>query len=223
MSDARLLPPNATLLERNVAAACAEAATLPVTLRDLWDPESCPAAMLPWLAWAWSVDTWQDQWTERQKRDTVKAALAVQQIKGTAGAVRQALDAMGIPVRVQEWFNQTPAAAPYTFRLLVDVDQIAVTQAGLVAALEAVERTKSLRSHLDEIAVSAVTRSRLTVAAACNSGHEVGVSYDAPRYSDGAIAWDLMTDAAYNGEPSTVGAIDSLHALLHTTMTKQYW
>lgn len=223
MSDARLLPPNATLLERNAATACAQATALPVALRDLWDPEACPAAMLPWLAWAWSVDTWQDQWTERQKRDTVKAALAVQQIKGTAGAVRQALDAMGIPVRVQEWFNQTPAAAPYTFRLLVDVDQIAVTQAGLVAALEAVERTKSLRSHLDEIAVSAVTRSRLTVAAACNSGHEVGVSYDAPRYSDGAIAWDLMTDAAYNGEPSTVGAIDSLHALLHTTMTQQYW
>lgn len=223
MSDARLLPPNATLLERNAATACAQATALPVALRDLWDPESCPAAMLPWLAWAWSVDTWQDQWTERQKRDTVKAALAVQQIKGTAGAVRQALDAMGIPVRVQEWFNQTPAAAPYTFRLLVDVDQIAVTQAGLVAALEAVERTKSLRSHLDEIAVSAVTRSRLTVAAACNSGHEVGVSYDAPRYSDGAIAWDLMTDAAYNGEPSTVGAIDRLHALLHTTMTQQYW
>lgn len=223
MSDARLLPPNATLLERNAATACAQATALPVALRDLWDPEACPAAMLPWLAWAWSVDTWQDQWTERQKRDTVKAALAVQQIKGTAGAVRQALDAMGIPVRVQEWFNQTPAAAPYTFRLLVDVDQIAVTQAGLVAALEAVERTKSLRSHLDEIAVSAVTRSRLTVAAACNSGHEVDVSYDAPRYSDGAIAWDLMTDAAYNGEPSTVGAIDGLHALLHTTMTQQYW
>lgn len=223
MSDARLLPPNATLLERNAATACAQATALPVALRDLWDPEACPAAILPWLAWAWSVDTWQDQWTERQKRDTVKAALAVQQIKGTAGAVRQALDAMGIPVRVQEWFNQTPAAAPYTFRLLVDVDQIAVTQAGLVAALEAVERTKSLRSHLDEIAVSAVTRSRLTVAAACNSGHEVGVSYDAPRYSDGAIAWDLMTDAAYNGEPSTVGAIDDLHALLHTTMTQQYW
>lgn len=223
MSDARLLPPNATLLERNAATACAQATALPVALRDLWDPESCPAAILPWLAWAWSVDTWQDQWTERQKRDTVKAALAVQQIKGTAGAVRQALDAMGIPVRVQEWFNQTPAAAPYTFRLLVDVDQIAVTQAGLVAALEAVERTKSLRSHLGEIAVSAVTRSRLTVAAACNSGHEVGVNYAAPRYSDGAIAWDLMTDAAYNGEPSTVGAIDSLHALLHTTMTQQYW
>jgi len=223
MSDARLLPPNATLLERNAATACAQATALPVALRDLWDPESCPAAMLPWLAWAWSVDTWQDQWTERQKRDTVKAALAVQQIKGTAGAVRQALDAMGIPVRVQEWFNQTPAAAPYTFRLLVDVDQIAVTQAGLVAALEAVERTKSLRSHLEEIAVSAVTRSRLTVAAACNVGNDVGIGYDAPRYSDNAIAWDLMTDAAYNGEQSTVDAIDSLHTLLHTTMTKQYW
>ncbi|MCD9124037.1 phage tail protein I, partial [Cupriavidus sp. UGS-1] len=48
-----LLPPNATPLERNLATVGAEAiAGVPVPLRDLWNPATCPPALLPFLAWA---------------------------------------------------------------------------------------------------------------------------------------------------------------------------
>jgi hypothetical protein len=44
-----------------------------------------------------------------------------------------------------------------------------------------------------------------------------------PRYSDGSVAYDLVGDASYFGEASTVAAIDALNALLHTTLTPTYW
>lgn len=218
-----LLPPNSSALERAIAEAGIAAADLPVAIRALWDAETCPAALLPWLAWAWSADDWDDAWSERQKRETVKSALAVQRIKGTVGAVRNAIGALGFPVRVQEWFAQTPAGDPYTFRLLLDVDQEALSQASLRKILEVVESTKSLRSHLETALLSVVSRSTLTVAAVTGTGVELGVSFSSPSYADGTPALDLLTDAATHGEASTAAAIDSLHTLLHGKMTPTYW
>jgi phage tail P2-like protein len=212
-----LLPPNATQLERLAAEAGAAGAELPVILRDLWDPEDCPEHLLPWLAWAWSADSWSDDWSARQKRNTIAEALAVQQIKGTIGAVRQALGALGFQTRVQEWHRQTPKAEPYTFRLHLDVDQDPMDQRGIQRALEIVERTKSLRSHLDAVIQQITTRSTVYVATATNTGAETDLGYTGlGEYSNGWYAIDLMTDAAYHGEASTVAAIDRLRLTLHS-------
>ena len=51
-----LLPHNASPQERAIEAATARLADVPVPLRDLWNPETCPAELLPWLAWAFGVD-----------------------------------------------------------------------------------------------------------------------------------------------------------------------
>lgn len=177
-----LLPSNSTALERAAAQVGVQATDLPVILRSLWNPETCPLNLLPWLAWAWSVDDWSDAWSERQKRDTVKQALAVQRIKGTIGAVRRALGALGLPVRVQEWFNQTPAGQPYTFRLLLDVDQGALTKADLVKVLEVVANTKNLRSKLETVLLTVTSQAELTVATVTSLGSDLSVSgYQKPR------------------------------------------
>ena len=47
-----ILPPNATALERALADAGARLSDVPVVVRELWNPDACPAAHLPWLAWA---------------------------------------------------------------------------------------------------------------------------------------------------------------------------
>ncbi|MFJ3259842.1 phage tail protein I [Pseudomonas sp. NPDC086581] len=177
-----LLPHNSTVLERALDLVGAKAMDLPVMLRCLWNPETCPLNLLPWLAWAWSVDDWDDSWTERQKRDTVKAALSVQRIKGTLGAVKRALGALGVPARIQEWFNQTPAAAPYTFRLLLDINQTPMTKADLARVLAVVENTKNLRSHLETVLLTVTSSAQLHVAAAACLGSEISLSgYQAPR------------------------------------------
>ena len=218
-----LLPANSATLERIAAEAGVRATELPVIIRDLWNPETCPSNLLPWLAWAWSVDDWSDAWSERQRRDTVKQALAVQRIKGTIGAVTRGLGALGFPTRVQEWFNQTPAGAPYTFRLLLDVDQTPLTRSSLQKALEVVTSTKNLRSHLEAALITVSTRATLHSAAVAGVGADLGVSYSALAYSDGQPALDLLTDAAEHGTASTAEAIDHLHARLHAVMPRAYW
>ncbi len=50
MSDSRLLPTGSSPLEVAAAKACAEIEKTPVSIRELWNPDTCPANLLPWLA-----------------------------------------------------------------------------------------------------------------------------------------------------------------------------
>ncbi len=163
MSD--LLPPNSTATERALAEAMASLGELPVPVRDVWSAETIPARYLPWLAWAYSVDEWDTAWQEDQKRATVKQALAVQRQKGTIGAVRDALGALGIYVQVREWFQLSPPGDPFTFELYVEASQTPVNLEGIRAVEGVVAATKNLRSHLAQIRLRARCESRVHVGA----------------------------------------------------------
>lgn len=92
-----LLPPNAAPLERaleSVAAARFDVVAVE-RLRNLANPRAIPAALLPWLAWAYSVDEWDSTWTEPVQREVVAQSIEVHRRKGTVGAVRRALAAAG--------------------------------------------------------------------------------------------------------------------------------
>ena len=53
-----LLPTGKTALETALEAATAPDPALFDQVRNLWNPQTCPASHLPWLAWAVSVDYW---------------------------------------------------------------------------------------------------------------------------------------------------------------------
>ncbi|CAG2144408.1 hypothetical protein LMG31506_02999 [Cupriavidus yeoncheonensis] len=215
MSD--LLPPNATPQERALALAAARISDVPMRVRESWNPDSCPASILPWLAWAYSVDEWDVSWSDDQKRASIKRAVAVHRYKGTIGAVRDALAAIGVSIQVQEWFNQVPAGAPYTYKLLLDVDQIGIEQATLQKVLRVVDSSKNLRSHMDLVLPSIRTRSQINVAGANGLGSETAVT-------NGVDDIGLLMEGARNGFPETEQAVDGLHTLLHTTMpAANYW
>lgn len=175
-----LLPPSSTPLERALADTVAKVSTVPTPARNLWNPDTCPVELLPWLAWAFSLDDWDVTWTEAQQRAAVKASYSVHRYKGTIGAVRDALQALGYGVQVQEWFNQLPAGAPYTFRLLLESDQVGIDQAALTKILEVVETTKNLRSHMETVVPTVVSRAGPVVATATVNGHEITVSNYVP-------------------------------------------
>lgn len=153
MSDA-LLPPNATIFEQSLEGTISRVSDVPVIMREMQNPNTCPVDVLPWLAWAFNVDQWDPTWTEAQKRATINAAFYVNSHKGTVGAVTSALAALGIGLQVVEWFNDTPEAAPYTFRLTLTATQNDVPQAQLGNAQNVVNSTKNLRSHLTSISVN---------------------------------------------------------------------
>lgn len=173
-----------------MAAANAVIGALPVPLRDLVNPDTCPVDLLPWLADYLSVDAWDITWSEAQKRETIRASLGIHRMKGTIGAVKRALAALGFDVRLQEWFNQVPQAAPYTFRLLLTADQIGFSSAELARLTNVLNASKNLRSHLSEIVPLVVTRAGLNVAAVTHVGTEVTTGFGFSLVADGSVDAD---------------------------------
>jgi len=90
-----ILAVNATAAERAIEGATARIGDTVVPLADLWNPATCPAALLPWLAWALSVDDWDANWTEARKREVIAAAVYVHRHKGTVASIRTAIDKAG--------------------------------------------------------------------------------------------------------------------------------
>ncbi|KNU51259.1 phage tail protein, partial [Salmonella enterica subsp. enterica serovar Muenster] len=86
-----LLPPGSSPLERRLAQTCSGISDLQVPLRDLWNPATCPVRFLPYLAWAFSVDSWDENWPEETKRDVIRSAYFIHCHKGTIGAVRRVI------------------------------------------------------------------------------------------------------------------------------------
>ncbi|MFZ5548073.1 MAG: phage tail protein I [Pseudomonadota bacterium] len=177
MAD-HLLPPSATELLRQLSLAAERATSLPVEIRDEWSPQRCASHMLPWLAWAFGVEEWDVTWTDAQKRAAITSALAIKRTKGTIGAVVSTVEGMGLGAQVVEWFNQEPAGAPYTYDLIVTAEQAGFTQQQLDLLLALIERTKNVRSHLDELLLQVQSRTTLYTAGAPLLGFDITLAYE---------------------------------------------
>lgn len=170
-----LLPPNATVAELAQEGATSRVSSVPVPVRDMWNADTCPANLLPWLAWAFSIDNWNTNWTEEQKRNAVKAAYVVHTQKGTIGAVRRSLEALGLGMQVIEWFNDDPVGDPYTFRITLDAQFGEITQAALTNALTVIRSAKNLRSHLASVTLAILSQATVFVGAYALIGVELTV------------------------------------------------
>lgn len=114
-----LLPPSATAAERALAQSATGYGDLPVILRQLWHPDTCPVPFLPYLAYSFSVDDWDEQWSEAIKRQVVKEALYQHRIKGSLKAVENAVAGFGAIASISEWWQQTPPGEPHTFGVTI--------------------------------------------------------------------------------------------------------
>jgi phage tail-like protein len=84
-----LLPPNSTPLEIALAQTIARISMIPDPVEVVWRPWECPENILPWLAWALSVDVWDNTWTEERKRHVIANAVELHRLKGTAAGLKR--------------------------------------------------------------------------------------------------------------------------------------
>lgn len=146
-----LLPPNATPQERAVSETLSRADTLNVPIRALWRPQQCPAHLLPWLAWALSVDEWDERWSDEKKRAAIAASINVHRHKGTVGAMKRALKPYG-NATLSEWFHY--GGEPYRFRVDININDRPVDNALYRDVERAIHRVKNARSWLDSLAIA---------------------------------------------------------------------
>ncbi|EOP2819442.1 TPA: phage tail protein I, partial [Escherichia coli] len=88
---------------------------------------TCPANLLPWLAWAFSVDRWDEKWPEATKRAVIRDAYFIHCHKGTIGAIRRVVEPLGYLINVTEWWENSDP--PGTFRLDIGVLESGITEA----------------------------------------------------------------------------------------------
>lgn len=217
MSD--LLPPNATPQELALEGAASRISNVPVLVRDIWNADTIPAGLLPWLAWAYSVDEWSADWTPAQRREAIKRSVSVHRYKGTIGAVREALDALGYIVVIQEWFNKLPEGEAYTFNVQLTTDQVGIDQPALAKIFQVINSTKNLRSHLEEIEPIVVTRSEVFLGGVNGTGSEVDVT---PAYNEAQLD-DIMTGLEFDFLGNEA-LLNSFHNNLNVTLPAPgYW
>ena len=95
-----LLPNNSTKQEKDIEATIERMVDVLVLVKEVWDPDKCPADVLPWLAWALSVDSWPADWSIKQKRAIIKNLNKIHKTKGTIGAVKKALESIDYDLSV---------------------------------------------------------------------------------------------------------------------------
>lgn len=170
-----LLPPNATPAMRDLEAVTSRLSDVPVPLRDLWNPDKCPLDLLPWLAWALSVDKWESSWSEEQKRAVIRNSLFVHRYKGTLGAVERALSSLGYSIRVIEWWEESPKGDPFTFRIDIQLADRGIDEPLYGSIEQLINDAKNLRSHLTSMRLVARADAMVAIGAVASMGEQIYV------------------------------------------------
>ena len=118
-----ILPSHFSDLERDLEVAIDRLGSIDMPMSTLWNPATCPIDVLPYLAWAMSVDQWSSAWPESIKRRVVANSLQVHAQKGTRPAVERALASLGVTAEFKEWFEAEPQAPRGTFELVAWVNE----------------------------------------------------------------------------------------------------
>lgn len=169
-----LLPANSKPLEHALAGMSAKLETIPVPFEVIWDVDKCPDSVLPFLAYAWSVDEWNDNWSPKVQREVIRNSLWVHQRKGTLGAVKRALSAMNYDSTVIEWFQKSPKGRPGTFSIEVHPTTgiIADNLNQIRAVIDAVKRKSA---HYD-VYLGYTLPAKISAVAAATVGVEITVT-----------------------------------------------
>ncbi|QYM91229.1 phage tail protein I [Dickeya zeae] len=189
-----LLPPSASDFMRNVASSTQRLSEIAVCLDTLWSAERCPAQLLPYLAWALSVDRWDKRWSEQTKRQVIKAAWLVHRQKGTLAALRRVVEPFGYLIRVTEWWQT--GGQPGTFRLDIGVQDAGITEETYLELERLIADAKPVSRHLLGLNIVMDCAGTIPLAAGQYSG-------------------DALTVYPYFPETITTTGIDVRGAVVH--------
>lgn len=169
-----LLPNGATTLEKRAAECLQQAVRNPIVIADLINPDRCPEPLLPYLAWAFSVDKWDEQWSEEVKRIAIKNAFLIHKQKGTLTAIRRVIEPIGYLLEVKEWWQETPMGTAGTFKLTVEVSETGLNEQTYNELVRLVDDVKPVSRHLT-LAIAVTPTGEMKVFIGQNSGETITV------------------------------------------------
>ncbi|HBR1827925.1 TPA: phage tail protein I [Klebsiella pneumoniae] len=168
-----LLPPSASAWMRGAEAATAKLSGITVAIRTLWTPTACPVDLLPYLAWALSVDRWDKNWPAEKKIASIQQSYWLHRRKGTRAAVRRVIEDMGFSATFAEWFDV--GDEPGTFRLEIDVNDIGITSRILDELTRLVNDAKPVSRHMAQFNISTKVQGNIYVGSTLCGGDIISI------------------------------------------------
>ncbi|WP_442109237.1 phage tail protein I [Pseudomonas sp. NUPR-001] len=168
-----LLPLNSTELERAIEAASAEITDIP--LHALYNPDTCPPHLLHQLAWAWSVDRWDEAWPDSIKRSVIRSAFNVHAHKGTIGALRRVVEPFGYLIEVEEWFQTQPQGVPGTFALKIGVSDAGISDETYQELTWLIDDARPVSRHMTGLVISLETAGALYMGTSLYDGDTLDI------------------------------------------------
>ncbi|EPA7634442.1 phage tail protein I [Klebsiella pneumoniae] len=168
-----LLPPSSGNWLRHTEAGTARLSAITVALRTLWTPTDCPIDLLPYLAWALSVDRWDKNWPAERKIAAIQKSYWLHRRKGTRAAVRRVVEDMGFSATFAEWFEA--GDAPGTFRLEVDINEVGLTPKTLSELNRLIDDAKPVSRHISQMNIASVTLGPVYVGTSSGCGEIISV------------------------------------------------
>lgn len=127
----------------------------------LANPDICEEKYLPFLAYAFKVDFWDDSLSVEDKRALIKQSLALHRYKGTTWAIEKVFEALNIKAVVKEWFNYS--GEPYHFKIDLSLEDKEITPQKANELTKYVGIYKNVRSVLDELILSYMQQQKLSI------------------------------------------------------------
>ena len=131
--------------------------------------------LLPYLAWAFSVDRWDSNWTEATKRAAIRSSRYIHAHKGTIGALRRVVEPLGYLIEVMEWWQTVPEGVPGTFALKVGVLDTGITEEMYLELTWLIDDAKPVTRHLTGLAISLETKGAMNIGVALYEGDVIDV------------------------------------------------
>lgn len=186
---------------RHTETVTARLSAITVALRTLWTPTACPVELLPYLAWALSVDRWDKNWPAEKKIAAIQQSYWQHRRKGTRAAVRRVIESMGFSAIFAEWFDT--GDRPGTFRLEVDVNDVGITEKTLAELNRLVADAKPVSRHMAQMNIATTVTGVIYSAITVHDGDIVTI-YPADYEPDDSIKYNGVAgfsgDYHYSGE-----------------------
>lgn len=168
-----LLPPSASAWMRSAEAATARLSGITVAIRTLWTPTACPVDLLPYLAWALSVDRWDKNWPAEKKIASIQQSYWLHRRKGTSGAVRRVIEDMGFSATLAEWFEI--GNEPGTFQIEVNVNEVGLTSRTLDELNRLINDAKPVSRHISQMTIATHVTGFIYTGAALYGGDIISI------------------------------------------------
>lgn len=158
--------------------------------------DTAPEAVLDVLAVDWKVDWYDTGFTLEQKRETIKTALMVRRLMGTAAAVKLQVHTLYPDAEVKEWFQYD--GRPGCFRVNVPLPEEGISATDFRRLKTGILTTKNERSHLDVIDIRHETEGAVLVGGFSVMGQTIEIWPELVSEID-------VTQQCYTGGAASVG------------------